>query len=103
MSELKGNGEPGLHRISWNLTGRASTTGRAARSNRPMPNGTYRVVLTVDDEELPPRTIALIQDPMLAAGAIADEQYEAMLLDDERVAALKRKAKSEGRSIYQDD
>ena len=103
VSELKGNGEPGLHRVSWNLTGRAfSPTGRAARNNRPMPNGTYRVVLTVDDEQLPPRTITLFQDPMLPSGAIADERYEEMLLDDERAAALKRKNKSEGRGTYQD-
>jgi hypothetical protein len=101
VSELKGNGEPGLHRVSWNLTGRAGT-GRAARSNRPMPNGTYRIVMTVDDEQLPARTITLFQDPMLPSGAIADERYEEMLLDDARAAALKRKAKSDGRGTYQD-
>jgi hypothetical protein len=40
---------------------------------------------------------------MLPANEISDERYEEILLDDERAAALKRKAKSEGRSTYQDD
>jgi hypothetical protein len=109
ISELTGNGEAGLHRVSWNLTGSVQRrpgggagSGRT-RGGRPVSNGTYRVVMIVDGKELPSRTVTLVQDPTLPADSIADELYEEMLLEDQRAADLKRKAKSEGRSHYQDD
>ena len=83
--------------------GTPSARSRSSRGGRPVPNGTFRVVLIVDGQQLPARTVTLEQDPSLPAGAIADERYEEMLLEDQRAAELKQKARNEGRSVYEDD
>ena len=63
--ELRGSGEPGVHRLTWDLT-RAGPKGPAppgnARPAGPVPEGEYRLVLTVDDQVLT-QTIRVERDP----------------------------------------
>jgi hypothetical protein len=97
-------GEPGLHRVVWDLnrvtprterreqpasgdgappsgegTGGGETTAQAAIMNarpRQAPAGTYKVVLTVDGKDYV-QALTLEADPRLPEGAIASEAEEA--------------------------
>jgi hypothetical protein len=84
MRELRAPRERGLHRVSWDMTearGPAGRGGRAAKApaqppprpagpgagfapGRPVPSGTYRVVLSVDGQELT-QTLKVVGDPVV--------------------------------------
>lgn len=113
VSELNAAGEPGLHRVAWNMTRTAasgnqsrtarSTGFRGSRGGRPVSNGTYMVTLVVDDKDVQSHTITIQQDPELVTGAVSDEEYELMLQQEETLRQQKWDAKTEGRDVYKDD
>lgn len=113
VSELNGRGEAGLHRVTWNMTrtapsgtpsSRNPTSGfRGTRGGRPVSNGTYKVTLVVDEKELQSQLVTITQDPEVPTGAVSDEEYETMLLQDELRNMLKWNAKTEGRDVHSDD
>jgi photosystem II stability/assembly factor-like uncharacterized protein len=67
VRELKASPEMGLHRIDWNLR-RATVNGET-----PVENGVYRVVLTVDGEEMT-QSIKVEGDPTLPANVVTEEE-----------------------------
>jgi hypothetical protein len=73
------------------------------RGSRPIPNGTYRVILVVDGNELPAQTIAIRRDPNAPEDAIAEEELEQFFIDDEAEADAKLEAKMEGHRLWSDD
>ena len=119
VNVIRGGKDTGLNVARWNLSraarprqaqgGRPQTAQRPAngvRGNRRgsiIGNGSYKATLVVDDEEVASHVISLKSDPELPAGAVSDQQYETMLLQDEIASQLKWDAKSEGRDVYQDD
>ena len=110
MNTLTGSKEAGLQRVDWNLSraarprnGRPSAGFRGTGRGTIVGNGSYKATLIVDDEEIASHVIDVKSDPNLAAGAVSDEEYETMLLQDEMASKLKWDAKSEGRDAYKDD
>lgn len=112
ISELPGSTDAGLHGVSWNLTqtaptgsrSRGASTGfRGVRGGRPVPSGTYKVTLVVDEKEVQSHVVTIEQDPALVQGAVSDEEYETMLLEEEQRRQQKWDAKTEGRDVYKDD
>lgn len=68
VRKLTGSGKKGLHVTTWNL--RRSTPPsregqRRARSGREVPAGTYKIVLTVDGEEIQTKKLEVLEDPIL--------------------------------------
>lgn len=85
-------------------------TGRPARTQPRVPpaprrasNGSYRAILIVDGKEYPAQTLVVQRDPNLPADAISEEEYEQALIDEQRAAENKKRAKSEGRTVHFDD
>ena len=124
VNVIRGGKDTGLNVARWNLSRAARP--RQAQGGRPqiargqsaqrpasgvrgnrrgsiIGNGSYKATLVVDDEEVASHVISLKSDPELPAGAVSDQQYETMLLQDEIASQLKWDAKSEGRDVYQDD
>ena len=65
VRELKAAAEPGLHRVSWDLTRFAFRVGPGRQPfSEPAPPGMYRVVLTVDGAEFT-RDVRVERDPTL--------------------------------------
>lgn len=82
-----------------NPTGRPGTGG----GSRPVPNGTYRIVLVVDGQDQGSRIVALTRDPNAPADAASEEEVEQILIEQELYDAAKKRAKSEGRTLQFDD
>jgi hypothetical protein len=61
------------------------------------------VVLVVDGKESPAQTVAIIRDPSAPEDAIAEEELEQFLLDDEAAAEAKLEAKKQGHRVWSDD
>jgi photosystem II stability/assembly factor-like uncharacterized protein len=88
VRELKAETAPGLHAVNWNLTTparpqpatRQPTVGRGPRGGgdfgRPVPAGSYRIVLTVDGKEYQ-QSVRVEGDPPAAGGGIAEEDDDA--------------------------
>lgn len=128
ISDLDGKKTKGMHGVVWNMTqtapqnrrptgaagGRgAGGRGAGARGGgfrgfrgggaRPVPNGAYRVTLIVDGKPVTSHVLTLQRDPDLPADAIADEEYEARLMQEEAQRRLKSDAKRAGRDVHYDD
>lgn len=110
INTLTGSKDAGLQLVSWNLskaarprTGRTSGGFRGTGRGQIVSNGSYKATLIVDKKEIASYVIDVKSDPNLTAGAVSDEQYETMLLQDEMASKLKWDAKSEGRDVYTDD
>jgi len=74
VRELKVGGEPGLHQVSWDLT-RLSVRLLGPRNvpfSEAVAPGMYRVVLTVDGEELA-QSLRVDPDPTAPASVITEE------------------------------
>jgi len=74
VRELKVGGEPGLHQVSWDLT-RLSVRLLGPRNvpfSEAVAPGMYRVVLTVDGEELA-QSLRVDPDPTAPAAVITEE------------------------------
>ncbi|MCR9295987.1 MAG: PDZ domain-containing protein [bacterium] len=80
VANLKGNTEPGLHSVNWNLLRspprEQSNRDNAPRRPQPVPTGDYRVVLVVDGKDQPSQVFRLLQDPTLPADAIGELEYQ---------------------------
>lgn len=110
VNTLAGSKDAGLQRLDWNLSrasrprnGRASGGFRGTGRGQIVGNGSYKATLIVDKKDVGSYVIDVKSDPNLAAGAVSDEEYETMLLQDEMASKLKWDAKSEGRDVHQDD
>jgi S1-C subfamily serine protease/photosystem II stability/assembly factor-like uncharacterized protein len=120
VREMRGPTDAGLHRVAWDLSrvmpqqggrgGRGGqATGRGGRGSGQnvatsiAANGTYRVVLIVDDSEQPPQTLTVQRDPTAPANVVAEEIVEAMLLADQEAAAEKALSRLQGRGVQEDD
>ncbi|MEP3479466.1 MAG: PDZ domain-containing protein [Fuerstiella sp.] len=110
VNTLTGSKEAGLQRLDWNLSraarprnGRPSGGFRGTGRGSIVGNGSYKATLIVDEEDVASFVIDVKSDPNLAAGAVSDEEYETMLLQDEMASKLKWDAKSEGRDAFKDD
>ncbi len=77
MREFKASPERGLHRVEWNL--RRAIVGGEAR----VENGVYRVVLTVDGEELT-QSLKVEGDPTLPANVVTEEEEHPLKKKDRR-------------------
>jgi photosystem II stability/assembly factor-like uncharacterized protein len=84
VSQFTGPTAPGLNRVTWDLTrgtGRQGPGGPPRQfpgggpQRRPVPAGTYRVVLTVDGQELA-QTLRIEGDPNVASRLISEEEDE---------------------------
>lgn len=111
VNTLTGSKDAGLQRLDWNLSraarsrnGRAPSSGfRGTGRGQIVSNGSYKATLIVDKKEVASYVIEVKSDPNLAPGALSDEEYETMLLQDEMAGKLKWDAKSEGRDVHRDD
>lgn len=72
LAKLKVSAQAGLHAIEWNLT-QTENLGRGRP--RPVADGDYRVVLSVDGKETDSQTIAIKQDPTLAKDSVSSEEF----------------------------
>jgi photosystem II stability/assembly factor-like uncharacterized protein len=96
VQKLKAAGSPGLHKVSWNLAqvlaapnakGGANPKVGAGKKKggrpgggfggrlKPVPPGTYRVVLAVDGQEQT-QTLQVIADPSAPPGLVTEEEEE---------------------------
>lgn len=110
VNTLTGSVEMGLQRLDWNLSkaarqrsGGTTSGGRRSSSGRIAGNGSYKATLIVDKEEVASHVIDVKSDPSLSPGALSDEEYESMLLEDELKSQRKWDAKSAGQDVYKDD
>jgi photosystem II stability/assembly factor-like uncharacterized protein len=88
VRELTAEKAPGLHAVNWNLTAparpqagtRQPAVSRGPRGGgdfgRPVPAGSYRIVLTVDGKEYQ-QSIRVEGDPAAAGGGVAEEDDDA--------------------------
>jgi hypothetical protein len=60
-------------------------------------------VLSVDGKELPAQTIALARDPNAPTNAVAEEETEAAILEEQRAEREKTLSRLQGRDLYIDD
>lgn len=69
LQEVRGKGDPGLHKVTWNLRQRRTQTSGNQQFRRGGPSlveeGTYKVTLIVDDEEVVTKKFKVIDDPIL--------------------------------------
>ena len=112
VRELRGANQPGLHHIAWDLMQTPQPRAGGARQpagpggrpqNRPVANGMYRVILVVDSKELPAQTVSIVRDPSAPEDAIAEEELEQFMIDDEISADAKLDAKKNGHRVWTDD
>lgn len=105
VNTLTGAVEPGLQRLDWNLSraARQRSGSRRSSSGRIVGNGSYKATLIVDEKEVGSQVIDVKSDPGLAPGAVSDEEYEMMLLQDEMTSQRKWDAKSAGQDVFKDD
>ncbi|MDB5352497.1 MAG: hypothetical protein JWN86_3744 [Planctomycetota bacterium] len=120
IRELRSGPEPGLHRAVWDLTTRRSappsdTPGETARGAqesesgggifggfggggglRPVPPGTYKIVLTVDGKEFV-QSVRVDPDPNIPPGEFV--AAEAFLMQDEANEEEEEEERERGRSI----
>ncbi|MBY0523815.1 MAG: PDZ domain-containing protein [Gemmataceae bacterium] len=83
IKELPGKGEPGLHRVAWDLSGAQTRPPEQPVKGPPrrpdqvplqaVPSGVYRVVLTVDGIEYTQK-VRIEMDPTLPSSVIAEEE-----------------------------
>ena len=76
VRELRASGDPGLHRLTWDLTRAAAkrpAPPATAKPAGPVPEGAYRLVLSVDDQQLT-QTISIERDPAAPAAGTPGEQ-----------------------------
>jgi photosystem II stability/assembly factor-like uncharacterized protein len=96
VRELEVSGSPGLHKVNWNLATSAPRQpggqpggrgqggpggrgpgglggGRGGFGGRPVPSGTYKIVLTVDGKELV-QSLRVEGDPSGATDVLAEEE-----------------------------
>jgi hypothetical protein len=64
LRELRAASDPGLHRVAWDLTRtpRKATGTAPAKPGGPVPEGVYRLVLTVDGQAFT-QTVRIERDP----------------------------------------
>ncbi len=113
LNELKGPEDAGLHLVLWNMTSiarnnNAQGSGRGGGfrgfpGGRPVPSGAYRVTLVVDGKDVQSHVVNLSSDPSLVEGAVADEVYEAMLMQDQWEEEKETSAINAGRDVISDD
>jgi len=70
LQEVRGKGDPGLHKSVWNLRKRAAQSGgnqQQMRRGSPslVEEGTYKVTLIVDDNEVVTKKFKVVDDPIL--------------------------------------
>ncbi len=69
LAEVRGKSDPGLHKVTWNLRQRRTQTSGNQQFRRGGPSlveeGTYKVTLIVDDEEVVTKKFKVIDDPIL--------------------------------------
>jgi len=70
LTEVRGKGDPGLHKAVWNLRGRAAQSGGNQQQMRRggaslVEEGTYKVTLIVDDNEVVTKKFKVVDDPIL--------------------------------------
>jgi hypothetical protein len=70
LQEVRGKGDPGLHKAVWNLRRRAVQSGgnqQQFRRGGPslVEEGTYKVTLIVDDNEVVTKKFKVMDDPIL--------------------------------------
>ncbi len=70
LQEVRGKGDPGLHKAVWNLRKRAAQSGgnqQQVRRGGPslVEEGTYKVTLIVDDNEVVTKKFKVVDDPIL--------------------------------------
>lgn len=70
LQEVRGKGEPGLHKAVWNLRQRRTqSSGNQQQFRRGGPSlveeGTYKVTLIVDDNEVVTKKFKVVDDPIL--------------------------------------
>jgi photosystem II stability/assembly factor-like uncharacterized protein len=99
VRELEASGTPGLHKVNWNLAaggGRQQAAGAGGRGQggfagrggqgggpggrggfggRPVPSGTYKIVLTVDGKELV-QSLRVEGDPLGSTDLLAEDEEE---------------------------
>jgi photosystem II stability/assembly factor-like uncharacterized protein len=108
VRDLRIAADAGLHRIPWDLAGnpprgnpRQPRPGGGRRfgggpRGRPVPDGTYRIVLVVDDNEQS-QTLKVEADPTAPPGAVAvDEIEEAAQKGEQEEDREEREGRQEG-------
>ncbi len=68
LREIRGSGDPGLKKASWNLRRTTPQEGQQARrrGGAPMVDaGLYKVTLMVDDKEIATKDLKVIDDPIM--------------------------------------
>jgi len=70
LQEVRGKGDPGLHKAVWNLRGSAAQSGGNQQQFRQggrslVEEGTYKVTLIVDDNEVVTKKFKVVDDPIL--------------------------------------
>ncbi len=94
LRELRSTREPGLHRVTWDLTrippGRTGGSVRGRVQGVPVPPGTYGLILNVDGEEFT-RTVRVESDPIAPVSEVilADEEWTGIFGVEDQAATIK--------------
>jgi hypothetical protein len=67
LREIRGSGDPGLKKVSWNLRKTVrQQEGQPRRRGAPLVEaGMYKVTLMVDDKEIATKDLKVINDPIM--------------------------------------